>query len=132
MPARSESVRSWHLILSAGRMLDKRLISGWASSWRGCGEALQLPELVLEVEMSERVVSSADGVSLPEAIGLFRNEVLRARAAVAASDIQLPVESMTVHPMAATRTVAAGRVLGRDRECGAGGRLGWRRETMRW
>ena len=45
--------------------------------------------------MSERDASSASGVGLSEAIGLLRDELLRARAAGAGSDIQLPVESMT-------------------------------------
>lgn len=38
----------------------------------------------------------ASGLGLAEAIGLLREELLKARAAGAASDIQLPVESMTV------------------------------------
>ena len=39
---------------------------------------------------------SADGLGLADAIGLLRDELLKARAAGAGSDIQLPVESMTV------------------------------------
>jgi hypothetical protein len=46
--------------------------------------------------MAGRDVGSADGLGLAEAIGLLRDELLRARAAGAGSDIQLPVESMTV------------------------------------
>lgn len=37
-----------------------------------------------------------DGLGLADAIGLLRDELLEARAAGAGSDIQLPVESMTV------------------------------------
>ena len=39
---------------------------------------------------------SADGLGLADAIGLLRDELLEARAAGAGSEIQLPVESMTV------------------------------------
>ena len=46
--------------------------------------------------MSERDAAPASGLGLSEAIGLLRDELLRARGAGAASDIQLPVESMTV------------------------------------
>jgi hypothetical protein len=43
---------------------------------------------------------------LAEAIGLLRDELLRARAAGTGSDIQLPVESMTVDlTVTATRSV---------------------------
>jgi len=56
--------------------------------------------------MSERDVASADGLGLAEAIGVLRDELLRARAAGARSDIQLPVESMTVElTVTATRSV---------------------------
>jgi hypothetical protein len=55
--------------------------------------------------MSERDASSASGVGLSEAIGLLRDELLRARAAGAGSDIQLPVESMTIElSVTATRS----------------------------
>jgi hypothetical protein len=37
-----------------------------------------------------------NGLGLADAIGLLRDELLAARAAGAGSDIQLPVESMTV------------------------------------
>ena len=37
-----------------------------------------------------------DGLGLADAIGLLRDELLEAQAAGAGSDIQLPVESMTV------------------------------------
>ncbi|WP_406375716.1 hypothetical protein OG788_39230 [Streptomyces sp. NBC_00647] len=36
------------------------------------------------------------GIGLAEAIGLLRQELLRARAAGAGTDVHLPVESMTV------------------------------------
>ena len=42
------------------------------------------------------IESSVDGLGLADAIGALRDELLKARAAGAASDIQLPVESMTV------------------------------------
>jgi hypothetical protein len=45
------------------------------------------------------------GIGLAEAIAVLRDELLRARAAGAGSDIQLPVESMTVElRVAATRS----------------------------
>ena len=82
--------------------------------------------------MSERDVASADGVGLAEAIGLLRDELLKARAAGADSEIQLPVESMTVQlQVAATRS--------RDGKAGfsvpivnleLGGSVGWQRETL--
>jgi Trypsin-co-occurring domain 2 len=57
--------------------------------------------------MAERDVASAAGLGLAEAIGVLRDELLRARAAGAGSDIQLPVESVTVEPtVTATRSVA--------------------------
>lgn len=56
--------------------------------------------------MSEGDVASADGLGLAEAIGVLRDELLRARAAGAGSDIQLPVQSMTVElTVNATRSV---------------------------
>ena len=39
---------------------------------------------------------SVDGLGLADAIGLLRDELLEAQAAGTGSDIQLPVESMTV------------------------------------
>lgn len=46
-----------------------------------------------------------DGLGLADAIGLLRDELLRARAAGADSDVQLPVESMTVElSVTATRS----------------------------
>jgi hypothetical protein len=56
--------------------------------------------------MSERDVVPADGLGLADAIGLLRDELLRARAAGADSDVQLPVESMTVElTVSATRSM---------------------------
>lgn len=56
--------------------------------------------------MSERDIASADGLGLAEAIGLLRDELLRAQVAGAGADIQLPVESMTVElTITATRSV---------------------------
>src|SRR6478672_8908321 len=55
--------------------------------------------------MSERDVARADGLGLADAIGLLRDELLRARVAGADSNIQLPVESMTVElTVTATRS----------------------------
>jgi hypothetical protein len=55
--------------------------------------------------MSNRDVVPADGLGLAEAIGLLRDELLKAQAAGAGSDIQLPVESMTVDlTVSATRS----------------------------
>ena len=56
--------------------------------------------------MSERGAAKADGLGLSDSIGLLRDELLRARAAGAGSDIQLPVESMTVElTVTATRSL---------------------------
>jgi NTP-dependent ternary system trypsin peptidase co-occuring protein len=56
--------------------------------------------------MSGPNVASADGLGLADAIGLLRDDLLRARAAGAGSDIQLPVESMTVElTVTATRSL---------------------------
>ena len=46
--------------------------------------------------MADKDAGPADGIGLADAIGMLRDELLRARAAGAGSDIQLPVESMTV------------------------------------
>lgn len=55
--------------------------------------------------MSDREAASVSGLGLAEAIALLRNELLQARAAGAGSDIQLPVESMTVElSVTATRS----------------------------
>ena len=56
--------------------------------------------------MTGRDVGPADGLGLADAIGLLRDELLEAQAAGAGSDIQLPVESMTVVlKVTATRSV---------------------------
>jgi Trypsin-co-occurring domain 2 len=56
--------------------------------------------------MFKRNAASADGLGLADAIGLLRDELLTARAAGADSDIQLPVESMTVDlTVTATRSL---------------------------
>lgn len=75
---------------------------------------------------------SAGGIGLAEAIGMLRDALLAARAAGAGSDIQLPVESMTVElRVAATRS--------RDGKAGftvpfihaeLGASAGWQRENM--
>jgi hypothetical protein len=46
--------------------------------------------------MSGGDVAPIDGLGLAVAIGLLRDELLKARAAGAGSEIQLPVESITV------------------------------------
>ena len=56
--------------------------------------------------MAEQDVGSVEGLGLADAIALLRDELLRARAAGAESEIQLPVESMTVElTVTATRSV---------------------------
>jgi hypothetical protein len=56
--------------------------------------------------MSERDATPEYGLGLSDAIGLLRDELLKARAAGAVSDIQLPVESMTVElTVTATRSL---------------------------
>lgn len=56
--------------------------------------------------MSERDAAPVVGMGLAEAIGVLRDELLRAQAAGAEARIQLPVESMTVHlTVTATRSV---------------------------
>jgi Trypsin-co-occurring domain 2 len=50
--------------------------------------------------------SSMDGLGLADAIAALRDELLEAREAGAGSDIQLPVESMTVElSVRATRSI---------------------------
>jgi hypothetical protein len=82
--------------------------------------------------MSERDVAPADGLGLADAIGSLRDALLQARAAGGDSDIQLPVESMTVQlQVVATRS--------RDGKAGfsvpivnveVGGSAGWQRQMM--
>jgi hypothetical protein len=56
--------------------------------------------------MTGRDAESANGLGLADAIGVLRDELLRAQAAGARSEIQLPVESMTVElKVTATRSV---------------------------
>jgi hypothetical protein len=56
--------------------------------------------------MADRGSGSVDGLELAEAIASLRNDLLKARAAGASSEIQLPVESMTVElTVTATRSV---------------------------
>jgi hypothetical protein len=65
-----------------------------------------LVRIVVGGRMSEPDAVSAEGLGLAEAIGLLRDELLRARADGAQSDIQLPVESMTVElTVTATRSM---------------------------
>ena len=59
--------------------------------------------------MAERDIGPADGLGLADAIGLLRDELLRAQAAGADSDIQLPVESMTVDLTVTATRSADGR-----------------------
>jgi hypothetical protein len=59
--------------------------------------------------MSKRDAAMADGPGLADAIGLLRDEPLRARAAGAGSDIQLPVGSMTVELTVTATRSADGR-----------------------
>ena len=46
--------------------------------------------------MFKRNVAPSDGLGLADAIGLLRDDLLKAQAAGAGSEIQLPIESMTV------------------------------------
>ena len=46
--------------------------------------------------LADKDSGPADGIGLADAIGMLRDELLQARAGGAGSDIQLPVESMTV------------------------------------
>jgi hypothetical protein len=56
--------------------------------------------------MAEQRDAAASGLGLSEAIDLLRDGLLRARAAGATSEIQLPVQSMTVElTVTATRTL---------------------------
>jgi hypothetical protein len=56
--------------------------------------------------MSEPNAAPPDGLGLADAIGLLRAELLKARAEGADSDVQLPVESMTVElTVSATRSL---------------------------
>lgn len=46
--------------------------------------------------MAGKDAAPVAGIGLADAIGMLRDELLKARAAGASSDIQLPIESMTV------------------------------------
>src|SRR3984957_9430130 len=59
--------------------------------------------------MSERDAEPVAGLGLADAIGLLRDELLRARAAGAGSDVQLPVESMRVELRVTVTRSADGR-----------------------
>ena len=59
--------------------------------------------------MMENTAGSAVDLPLSEAIGILRDELLRAQAAGAASAIQLPVESMTVELVVRATRSADGR-----------------------
>jgi hypothetical protein len=60
---------------------------------------------VSRMGMTERDGGSADGLGLADAIVLLRDDLLKAQAAGAGSEIQLPVESMTVElKITATRS----------------------------
>jgi hypothetical protein len=59
--------------------------------------------------MAEREVAPAEGLGLADAIGLLRDELLRAHAEAADADIQLPVESMTVELTVTATRSADGR-----------------------
>lgn len=76
--------------------------------------------------MAKRDIGSVDGMGLADAIGLLRDELLKARAVGGNADIQLPVESMTVElAVTATRSVdgkAGFKVPIVDLELGGGGR----------
>lgn len=75
--------------------------------------------------MARRDPGPADGLGLADAIGLLRDELLEARAAGGTSDIQLPIESMTVElTVRATKSAdgkAGFKVPIVDLELGGGG-----------
>jgi hypothetical protein len=70
-------------------------------------------DLSLEWHYLERggswVVDRSDGIDLAEAIAALRDDLLMARAAGAGSDIQLPVESMTVELVVTATCTADGK-----------------------
>ena len=67
------------------------------------------PQVLVGGHMSKQDDAPADGLGLATAIGLLRDELLKARAAGAGSDIQLPVESMTVELMVTATQSVDGR-----------------------
>jgi hypothetical protein len=58
--------------------------------------AVRFAGIVVGGWMAERNAAPVEGLGLADAIGLLRDDLLRARAAGADAGIQLPVESMTV------------------------------------
>lgn len=60
--------------------------------------------------MGEQNTVSLAGLPLASAIGVLRDELLSARAAAAGSDIQLPIESMTIELHVVATKSADGRV----------------------
>ena len=75
---------------------------------------------------------AAAGIGLADAIAMLRNDLLQAREAGGGSDIQLPVQSMTVElKVTATRKVdgkAGFKVPIVDVELG--GSVGWQRDNL--
>jgi hypothetical protein len=68
-------------------------LTSWLCKWPRSGEGAMVDG------------GSVDGLGLAEAIESLRDDLLKARAAGATSEIQLPVESMTVElTVTATRT----------------------------
>ena len=66
----------------------------------------RLRRAVSRVGMTGRDAVPVDGLGLADAIALLRDDLLKARAAGAGAEIQLPVESMTVVlKVTATRSV---------------------------
>ena len=58
-----------------------------------------MPDCVSDLDLGRATMvgqAPVDGLELAEAIEALRNNLLKARAAGATSEIQLPVESMTV------------------------------------
>jgi len=82
--------------------------------------------------MGDRQEQAEKPIGLAEAIEILRDELLAARAAGAKSEIQLPVQSMTVQLQVAAIRKADGRagfsvpVVNLE----VGGSAGWERETM--
>lgn len=107
--------------ISPGDELDYGLEVGQQRAAR-LGERDELP--VPSGRAGRRDAVPADGLGLADAIGLLRDELLAAQAAGAGSDIQLPIESMTVElKVTATRSVdgkAGFRVPIVDLELGGG------------
>ena len=81
--------------------------------------------------MSEKEAALSPGLGLSDAIELLRDELLRARAAGAGSDIQLPVESMTVQLQVVATRIRGGKagfsvpIVNLE----VGGSVGWQRDA---